>query len=132
MLRRPWKFAVLALPVACSSPSVPYQHERPIVEDGGSTMLWAGEEDEWFEVTDARIDPELFQFGIGKDRIPSIDEPVFVSVGDPLFAERGLDLDTPVLGVVVDGEARAYPVALMDMHEVVNDQFGVDSYAVLW
>ena len=117
---------------ACSGPTIEHQHERPIVEDQGRTWLWAGEDDEWFDVTDARIDPERFQYGIGKDRISSIDAPEFAGLSDARLAERGVSLDTPVLGVVIDGEPRAYPVWVMDMHEVVNDQFGLESYAVLW
>ena len=37
-----------------------------------------------------------------------------------------------MLGVAIDGIARAYPVNVMDLHEVVNDRFGDKSYAVLW
>lgn len=32
--------------------------------------------------------------------------------------------DSAVLGVFVEGVARAYPVDVMDMHEIVNDTFG--------
>ena len=78
------------------------------------------------------IDPRRFQYGIGKDTIPSIDEPVFVPFDDARVAEADISLETRVLGVVLEGEARAYPVHVMDRHEVVNDRFGGSAYAVLW
>ncbi len=128
-------------------------HDRPIVEQNGRTLLWAngptGEEDtdgegaepageqdatetQWFDLTDALIDPVGFSHGIGKDTIPSVEQPVFVAHDDPLLAERGVDLESEVLGVYVNGIARAYPRRIMSMHEVVNDEFAGRPYAVLW
>lgn len=108
----------------------PY-HSNPIVEEDGRTLLWANE-DEWFDVTDASINPATFQHGIGKDRIASIDEPRFVRANGPRLEAATLTLDTPVLGVVQAGQAKAYPVFLMDRHEIVNDEFGGEAFAILW
>jgi len=111
-------------------------HDRPIRDENGHTLLWAKEEPDgntlWFDLTDAELDPRRFQFGIGKDTIPSIEHPVFVEVDDPRLEKAGVDLDTPVLGVKVNGVARAYPVDVMSMHEVVNDSFRGQPFAVLW
>ena len=111
-------------------------HKRPLIEHGGRRLLWAKDHDggdqEWFDVTDADIDPETFQFGIGKDTIPSIDDPVFLEYDDPQLEEAGVTLETEVLGIAIDGIARAYPVDTMARHEVVNDVFGDTAYAVLW
>jgi hypothetical protein len=131
---------VVAWSSACSggrqAEAIPDRHDRPIVEQDGRRMLWAGEDAEgnveWFDMTDSTIDPHRFQFGIGKDTIPSIDAPEFVSPDDPRLAARGVTRETPVLGVEIDGDARAYPVDLMSMHEVVNDEFGGEPFAVLW
>lgn len=123
----------LLLASACSATrdSVPFRHHRPIVERDGRTWLWAGEDD-WFEVSNAPVDPTRFQFGIGRDTIPSIDEPEHVAPDDPRLEEAGVDGETAVLGVLQEGQARAYPVALLDRHEVVNDTFGGEAFAVLW
>lgn len=54
-----------------------------------------------------------------KDGIPSIDNPVFVdasSDGAPNDREK-------VIGVVLNGEARAYPYNILNWHEIVNDVF---------
>lgn len=115
------------------------QHNRPMLREDGRTLLWGGGgeeagggETDWFDLTDSAIDPERFQYGVGRDSIPSIDDPVFVSPDDALLAQRGVSAETPVLGVFVEGIARAYPVDVMDVHEIVNDEFGGKPYAVLW
>ena len=121
---------------SAESNAIPDLHDRPIVEENGRRLLWANEDEygnvEWFDMTDSTIDPERFQFGIGKDTIASVDDPEFVSFGDPRLVERGITRETEVLGVEIDGIARAYPIGLMSLHEVVNDSFGGKPYAVLW
>jgi hypothetical protein len=107
-------------------------HTRPIIEEDGLTLLWASDDGDWFDVTDATIDPTTFQFGIGRDTIPSVDAPVFVAFDDARVAAADITRETSVLGIELEGEARAYPVELMDMHEIVNDQFADKSYAVMW
>lgn len=54
--------------------------------------------------------------------IPAITEPAF---GDDWQQHdlRPLDPDTRVIGVERAGEARAYPLLVLNHHEVVNDQF---------
>ena len=117
-------------PDAAAHSGAPH-HDKPIVEKDGRTLLYAGEDD-WFDVTDSSIDPASFQYGIGRDTIPSIDEPVFVRADDPKLEAVGIDMDTMVLGVSRGGVSKAYPVHLMDGHEIVNDDFGGESFAVLW
>jgi len=64
------------------------------------------------------------------DRIPAIDDPVFVSAEEA--AEWMLD-DELVMGVIgPDGEARAYSVWQLDHHEIVNDRIGDVPIAVIW
>jgi hypothetical protein len=62
-----------------------------------------------------------------QDAIPAIVEPVFAddwSGLDPESVGRdGLGDDAAVVGVERDGAARAYPLAVLDRHEVVNDRF---------
>lgn len=123
-------------PVEAVTEEIPDRHERPIVERDGKRLLWAGEDPDgtvhWFDVTDAEIDPTRFQYGIGRDTIAPIDDPIFVAPDDPRLAERGVTPNWSVLGVEIDGEARAYPVPVMSRHEVVNDRFGGEAFAVLW
>ena len=74
-----------------------------------------------FDVKDALIPiTEIRHGGPPRDGIPSIDSPVFIS---------GQKSDYPndsdrVLGVFYNGVAKAYPIAIMNYHEIVNDSFG--------
>jgi hypothetical protein len=61
--------------------------------------------------------------------IPAIDDPEFVSGAD---ADRQMRADEPVLGVVIDGEARAYSLWQLDAHEIVNDQIVGRAIAATW
>jgi hypothetical protein len=61
------------------------------------------------------------------DGIPSIDRPVFISA-----AEARLGPGDPVIGLSLDGEARAYPQRIMVHHEIVNDRVGGLDVAVTY
>ena len=61
--------------------------------------------------------------------IPAIDEPAFVT-GDA--ADAQMADDEPVIGVVVDGHARAYSLWHLDAHEIVNDEIGGTAIAATW
>jgi len=65
--------------------------------------------------------------GPGKDGIPALTTPDVVSAeeGDSFLLSADL-----VLGVVVNGEARAYPHAVLWWHEIVNDILGGKPIAV--
>jgi len=67
-----------------------------------------------------RIDlAELLNGGPPKDGIPSIDDPKFDNAQTTPFPQEEL-----VIGVVVNGEAKAYPFGIMNWHEIVNDTVG--------
>jgi len=57
--------------------------------------------------------------GPPKDGIPSIDKPKFTSVEE---ADKWLNDDDLVLGLVRNGVARAYPFRIMNWHEIVNEK----------
>jgi len=58
--------------------------------------------------------------GPPKDGIPSIDNPVFTNIQDSNFMS---DSDT-VIGLEINGEAKAYPIFILVWHEIVNDRLG--------
>ncbi|MEO1145039.1 MAG: DUF3179 domain-containing protein [Cyanobacteria bacterium J06638_22] len=67
-----------------------------------------------------RIDlDELLAGGPPKDGIPSIDAPQFDTAETTPFGE-----DEWVVGMVVNGEAKAYPYGILNWHEIVNDTIG--------
>ena len=63
-----------------------------------------------------------------KDAIPAIMSPSFDD-GSKASWLRGID---PVVGIEIAGESRAYPVAILSRHEIVNDKIGVIPFAVTW
>lgn len=111
-------------------------HDRPIIEHEGKTLLWASGRPKgnakWFDVTGATIDPKKFQYGIGVDRIPSVDKPRFAHVDDERLPKFGITGSTVVIGYADGGEAKAYPVNVLDKHELVNDHFLGKPITVGW
>ncbi len=120
-----------------------------IRRENGKVYIWAGggppgtPQAKWYDFTDSLIDPARLQFGIGKDRIRSIDDPLYVKPDDPRLLSlppspyRGdpkpkTTDDILVTGVVVNGQARAYPIGLLDYHELVNDTLGGKPVTVGW
>ncbi len=62
---------------------------------------------------------ELLNGGPPKDGIPSIDHPKFDTATTTPFRDQEL-----VIGIVINGEAKAYPLGIMNWHELVNDEIG--------
>lgn len=67
--------------------------------------------------------------GPGKDGIPSIDEPRFLSAG---AVGNELSYGDQVIGVHHNGEARAYPQQILVWHEIVNDRVGGDNLSITY
>ena len=73
-----------------------------------------------FDVSNASISTLAIQRGgPPKDGIPAVDRPKFLSAAQARLADGDR-----ILGVAVNGSARAYPVRILNWHEVVNDRFG--------
>jgi Protein of unknown function (DUF3179) len=70
---------------------------------------------------------EIIPGGPARDGIPSIDDPTFVPV-----AQAGLPDNEPVIGVMIGGDARAYPLRILIWHEIVNDVVGGVPVAVTY
>jgi hypothetical protein len=74
-----------------------------------------------FEVEGALVPREsIIAGGPGRDGIHSVDAPEFA----PPEGATWVEPKTPVLGVELRGEARAYPVHLLEYHQIVNDVLG--------
>ena len=67
--------------------------------------------------------------GAAKDGIPSIDDPVFQ---DADAADAFLDDNDRIIGVYINGEARAYPQRILVWHEIVNDTVGGEPLSVTY
>jgi hypothetical protein len=63
---------------------------------------------------------DVLSGGPPKDGIPSIDQPKFVK----LSTVTDIAPTEPVVGLEVNGVARAYPLRVLTWHEIVNDVIG--------
>ena len=71
--------------------------------------------------------PKAFQQVISRGAIASVDAPEFVTAH-----EADIPDDAWVLGVEIDGQARAYSLNLLNRHEIVNDRINDKSFAAVW
>ena len=95
-----------------ASAQFPWDEEQPRVADG-----FAGDE-------------HIFVLGGDPgEGIPALDEPCF----EPVSGEVDwLEPQSPVLAIEVDDQARAYPLAILHYHEIVNDLIGGEPVAVTY
>jgi hypothetical protein len=81
--------------------------------EGGAPQTLNG-----FRLVPLLVKAELVRAGgPARDQIKAVDEPQFVTPEQATWVVG----DTPVLGVELNGEARAYPVHLIERHQIVND-----------
>jgi hypothetical protein len=70
----------------------------------------------------------LVASGTGRDALRAMDNPPVLTLAETLEQSRGrgkyLVDDDLVIGVEVAGMARAYPLRLLQLHEVINDTLG--------
>jgi hypothetical protein len=71
---------------------------------------------------------EVLSGGPPKDGIPSIDRPKF----QPVSESKDLTANDPVIGLEIEGDARAYPLRVLIWHEIVNDMVGGTPVAVTY
>ncbi|MEN8159847.1 MAG: DUF3179 domain-containing protein [Myxococcota bacterium] len=77
----------------------------------------------------ARIRVEEIDWGgVAFDGIPALDQPAHLAAGDAEWLDDG----EPVVGVAVGGEARAYPLRIIDWHELVNDTLGGVPFSLVY
>lgn len=93
---------------------------EPFFADGGATVDWRHVV--WGGVRADTRTPEEAASGEPCPRgcIPALDDPPATAAEDGFW----LPPERPVFGVVVEGEARAYPVHMLEVHELVNDTLG--------
>ena len=85
-------------------------------DDGPSRSFDNGSPPDWL-IPEHRV----FDGGPGKDGIPSLNNPSFVSLEE---GDTFLEPDELVVGLKFGDEVRAYPHKILDWHELVNDSLG--------
>ena len=109
-----WLVGALLLGASCGDSSEPTD---PMI-DGPSSQLSCS----------IPVD-HIFSGGVGRDEILALITP---NLGSPGATPAGLLDQDRVLGVVVNGAARAYPFPVMWWHEVVNDTLGGEPILVTY
>jgi hypothetical protein len=71
---------------------------------------------------------EIRAGGPPKDGIPAVSNPTFVAAADAL----SLRPEDRIIGVVIGDAARAYPLAILNYHEIINDSIGDTPVAVTY
>ena len=109
-----WLVGALLLGASCGDSSEPTD---PMI-DGPSSQLSCS----------IPVD-HIFSGGVGRDDILALITP---NLGSPGATPAGLLDQDRVVGVVVNGAARAYPFPVMWWHEVVNDTLGGEPILVTY
>lgn len=82
-----------------------------------------------FRLDDALIPiHEIRRGGPPRDGIPSLDNPAFIAPAEASYLQ---DRDR-VLGISIDGIAHAYPIRVLNYHEIVNDTIGGTAIVVTY
>ncbi|MCE2458591.1 MAG: DUF3179 domain-containing protein [Dehalococcoidia bacterium] len=125
-------------------------------EDWDAWMDWAGQNSDKYEPPSeyatwksgmyAAIDPRIAQFirpakefsridltevvwgGVRTDGIPDIRNPRSLTPAEADYMEPG----DRVFGVHINGESRAYPLRIVNAHEMVNDTLGGEPISLMW
>lgn len=71
---------------------------------------------------------EILHGGPPRDGIPALSNPKLVAPDSVSFLEPG----DRVVGITLNGEARAYPVAILNWHEIVNDEIDSRHFAITY
>ena len=71
---------------------------------------------------------EIVWGGVQPDGIPDIRDPIMLTPEEADF----LDEDDRVFGVSINGDTRAYPLRIINGHEMVNDTVGGEPISLAW
>ena len=84
-------------------------------------LIFSGGKSSALDFSNPKIPVEqILSGGPPKDGIPAILEPKFVSAKE---ADNFLNEKDIILGMSLEGIARAYPIKILNWHEIVNDKF---------
>jgi len=107
-------FSIIMFLMACNSSSDPIDENPNNGNNDGNTSEWL------IPISEVR------DGGPGRDGIPSLDNPIFISSTSVSY----LDDDDLVIGIVNNGEVKVYPHLILDWHEVVNDEIGGEAFVI--
>jgi hypothetical protein len=117
---------LLSLAIAAT----PRQREDELLVEKKAAYIPAGPGQKPFDVTRHVIPVDQIQSGgPPKNGIPALDHPAFTSASE---ADRSLKAEDVILWVEFSGVAMAYPVRILNWHELVNDDVGEQPVMMSW
>ena len=76
--------------------------------------------DEDFDLSNSELPSwDIIPGGPGKDGIPALTDPEFTTAK----TDKWLEEDDRVVGVSLNGVSKAYPIRVLNYHEIINDDF---------
>ena len=92
------------------------------------TQIWSSDGTSSENLVFREVSPgEIFQ-DLPKDASPPLDSPLFLNADESF----GLFDDDIILGVAINGDAKAYPIRIMNWHEIVNHSVGGQKISVTY
>lgn len=106
------------------------QPQKEVIVEKKEAYIPAGSGQKPWDVTRHTISLNKIQSG-GPPRngIPALDDPAFVGAAE---ADRILKPKDMILGAEFSGVSKAYPVRILNWHEVVNDDVGDQPVVISW
>jgi hypothetical protein len=109
-------FGLTILVIGCTGDKPDNPSVVPTTNTGSSDPNWTIPSD------------EVISGGPGKDGIPSIEFPVLTDVGDVKYLQE----EDLVIGFKSGHDVIAYPHAILDWHEIINDQVNKEKIAITY
>ncbi len=110
---------------------VPSSNANYVYYENGDMWLRGGlSQEEDFKITDWQLDPNYLKFGLGRESFVALTEPEFVSK-----EEYPHNISEDEIVVVVYGgieTTKVYTRAVLDVHEVVNDEINGNPIAITY
>ena len=83
--------------------------------------------DNGFDLSNSIVPVEqIMHGGPPRDGIPALFDPKMVNAEQADFLQPG----DRVVGILLNGKARAYPIAILNWHEIVNDEIDAKRFAI--
>ena len=129
--------SLLSIVLSCSNATEPEINPAPPAARenngaGDTTITIMDRTGKEWDVTHAEkrygLKADQFQFGIGQNAIPPILQPQFVDSSDAAFPSTSSTF--LVIGANFNGDKRAYPISVLNRHEIVDEKFGDQHVAV--
>ena len=82
-----------------------------------------------FDLSNSTLPVEqILHGGPPRDGIPALSDPKLVAAAQAAY----LKPHDRIVGIVLNGEARAYPIPILNWHEIVNDEIDGQRFAVTY